>query len=966
MPSNNFCKVLVTRTLHFFNYVFFIVLVLNPLIGNASTFTSKVISQNSQTIQIKFSFEEPKLIENDGERYAFYKNANYAFNNDGAKIPVINKLFNLVGYNPQLRIVSHKQKKKIVDNYFIHKPNGIDVLNSATVNYVGKYRELNIFSVAIIPVIYESELNTLNWTEEIIVEIKTSPISSSKNNIYRVEKSEELFLKKFLLNANNSLFSSPKENAINNISTSDQFIFKNFPVIFKIIVEETGLYKVTYDELAEAGFPVSGVNSQNLALFNKGKETPLFINGVENGSLGQNAYLEFWGEKNEKTFLDLYPDVYSDPFSDKNVYWLVEKNSSGLRLVEESGSIVETNADNYEIPFRYEETLHFEKDTERELKGNDDAEGNSPEFLNHPSYKFDHWYWGNIITAVGGKSFEFHLPYPYESGNTVYVNAMFRGASIKDRQTNNYDGHQVEVFIDVPAAVSTDNLQKVGEIVPIPGDPFETNWIGQKMANISNYGNPTGLSQRKLIHGTNELQVQMDQEGFLDAVLLNWFDVTYDRMYKADKDFIKFKLQDGFINRDKLIQFEVDGFSTPEVEIYKLGLSKIVNGKIKNINNDFPDPRDWDPNPYRVTFQDQIYDANVEYVAVTENSKKKVLAIEEYQSWKEDDPIATILNKSNKADLIIVTNKLFSEEIGRLADLKRQAGYTVEIVNVSQIYDIFNFGIKSPLAIKEFLKYAYNNWDSSKKLKFVMLVGDASFDPKERTAKSSDLVPVLMYTTSSYGASPADLQYALISGDDLIPDISIGRIPATSTEELINYIDKIEEYQLNPVVSQWRNKALFISGRDVGAADREDGTSKPVFRAQNTRLIRLKLPQDKFAYKLNTQENNALPGNDPEFGGNRELMEYFDDGVTFINFFGHGGGGVWSDEFILELSDVDGLTNKGEYPFISSMTCFTGAFENPKTEGLAEKILMSKDKGAIAVLSSSSVGWKYNDFAIKS
>ncbi|NOG47424.1 MAG: hypothetical protein HND50_19435 [Calditrichaeota bacterium] len=936
----------------FFNRSAIIALFAIPIISSASNFSSTILSQNSETIRIKFLFEEPVLIDGELGQYAFYKSASLATKSDGTLVPVINKLFSLVGTNPKIRIVSQKQQSFTIDNYSVDKSNHLDELKKANVAFVGKYRDLNVFSINIVPVEYTVNLNKLTWTEEIVVEVSTTINSTQKNIPYKKIKSEEKFLSRLFLNGDKPLYSSKNESSLNKISSQSQFSFNEFPVVFKITIDETGLYKVDYEELSDAGFPVTSVNPQNLSLYNQGSEVPIYFRGAEDGAFGSSDYFEFWGKRNEKAFLDEYQDVYMDPFSNENVYWLIEKTTRGLRLIEESGSIVETDPREYDIPFKYEESLHFEKNSHREIQGNIKPSGNEPEYINHPSYMFDHWYWGGPITAVGGKNFEFHLPYPYDKGNSVYVKAMFRGSSLKAPITNWYDGHQVAVWLDVPGSDQA-KRQKVGEIVPIPGAPEGVNWVGQKLASISN---TSPLSQGKLQHGTNIFSVVMDQEGFLDAVLFNWFDITYQREYIADNNFIKFKLQDGFFNQERVTQFQVKGFSTPDIDIYKIGLSKIVNGKI-----DIPDIKESDP--YRVIIQDLVYDPNVEYVAVTEDAKKKALSIEEYQTWKAEDTFANLLDKNNSADLIIITNQLFSEDVKRLASLKEQAGYTVETVNVSQIYDIFNSGIKSPLAIKDFLKYAYNNWDESKKLRFVIFAGDASFDPNKYISKENDLVPVLMFTTSSYGAAPADLQYSLISGDDLIPDISVGRIPATTTEELNNYIDKIEEYQSNPIASQWRNKALFISGAD--STSFENFSRRPAFRAQSTRLIRVKLPQNIMAYKLNTKRNWDIVGIDPEFGHNRELIEYIDDGVTFINFFGHGGGGVWSDNGIFDLSHVEDLNNKGQYPFIASMTCFTGAFENPGKEGLAEKILVAQEKGAIAVLASSSVGWTHNDFAVK-
>ena len=94
------------------------------------------------------------------------------------------------------------------------------------------------------------------------------------------------------------------------------------------------------------------------------------------------------------------------------------------------------------------------------------------------------------------------------------------------------------------------------------------------------------------------------------------------------------------------------------------------------------------------------------------------------------------------------------------------------------------------------------------------------------------------------------------------------------------------------------------------------------------------------------------------------MIEYFDDGLFMINFLGHGGGGVWADVRLMNLSDVDRLNNQGKYPFITSMTCFTGAFDNPGQFGLAQKLVLAPNKGAIGVIASSGLGWAYNDFAM--
>ena len=123
-------------------------------------------------------------------------------------------------------------------------------------------------------------------------------------------------------------YSSKNESSLNKVSSQSQFIFNEFTVVYKITLHETGIYKIDYEDLADAGFPVSLVNPQNLALYNKGSEVPIYFRGAEDGSFGSSDYFEFWGKRNEKTFLNEYPDVYMDPFSNENVYSTVFSNSS--------------------------------------------------------------------------------------------------------------------------------------------------------------------------------------------------------------------------------------------------------------------------------------------------------------------------------------------------------------------------------------------------------------------------------------------------------------------------------------------------------------------------------------------------------------------------------------------------------------------------------------------------------------
>ncbi len=893
---------------------------------NAAEYREKVVQASENKLVLKFDFDEPEFTADDGKVFAKYDKSGFIVDNQKAFLPYITRFFNLAGDKARYKILKISTKQKTVENYLISKDDAsLDITEKVSVEYLGKYREVPVFSLKLFPVSYDSRTSVLEWIESIELELTTGADGKS---IGKAGSGSREFLSSLLVNGDRTLFTSPESVTL---SKTNDFQINNLlnaqSDLFKIGVKETGIHKVTYDDLLKVNYPVTTIDPRKLKLINKGIEVPVYFKGTEDGKFDPDDYFEFWGEKNEKTFLSQYPDVYADPFSDTNVYWLTLSTSNGLRMIDESGGIVETRQ--YLRPAYFRETLHFEEDKYFDRFGQPTAN------LNHPAYEIDHWFFDGGISSVESRSYNFNLPYPLDYGSAVTVKAMFRGKSYYSYPTNLLQGHQVTVWL---------NEQRVGQVVPAD------KWEGQTSRLITNAAG--ALSQSNLKSGENVFRVDMEQSGVTDIVLLNWFEVSYQRLFRADQDFIKFKVQEG-LPLDYIVQFEIDGFSNSKIDVYKLGVSKIGNGRIdyfKNEVNRFS---------YRLTIQDEIFDPKTTYVAVTESGKKKPSYIKAFAPWKENNPALTLTNNSNAADYLIITESLLYQNALKLKLLKEEAGYHPEVVTVENIYDTFNYGIKSPIAIKNFLTYAYQSWSQTYPLKYVVLTGDASYNYKG----TGDLVPTMMFETEKYGAAASDYWYALISGDDYIPDIVVARIPANTNQQMLNYLDKINNYQNNPVAGEWRNTSLFISGNDAGT--RENITNKPVFRTQNLRLINMKNQGRNFSRRLNTVKNEEIEGVDPAYGSTTDLIEYFDDGVSYVNFLGHGGGGIWADVQLFSLADVDRLNNEHYQPFISSMTCFTGAFENPGKDGLAEKFVMTAKKGAIGMVASSGVGWTYNDFAIE-
>jgi hypothetical protein len=909
-----------------------LILFLITSIGFAKNNYIDVINQTSNSLTIKATFPQPKVLHTEKikKEYFFIENMSLLQESGFPAVPYISEIFSLPGTKVHYRIQEIVTGQKSFDNYLfnilplnsrksdLNAP--IKNKNFIHITYKGLFRDTPVFCLNIFPVKINTAAKKAEYIETITVEIYLSDQVNKTNQLLPQAKplKERALLSKCLLNSVTREI-KPAAKFVNQESGQP---YKSGRV--KIFIKEDGLYKISYDDLVQAGININQYDTRRLRLLNKGYEIPVYFKGAQDGKFDSGDYFEFWGEMNKSNFIQQYPDIYSDPFSDVNVYWLESSNQYGLRMVEESGALIDNGL---YIPYQYTETIHCEKDNSFDRLGHETAN------LDSPSYTLDHWFFDQGISNGGKKSYFGFLPYPAETGmNSVYVKVMMRGKTFYSGKDNPIENHIVNILLNNETVASTEG----------------SSWKDQTYKLISN---TQGISQSIIRHGNNELIIFMNQPLVTDIVLLNWYEIEYQRRYRADKNFIKFKKQQLGIPPSNKVQFEIDGFTHKNIELYKLGVSKIVNSRI-----DFPDQTS--NLKYRISFQDEIQNTDMEYIAITPENKKKPLQISEDLPWRGNgEEQYSLFEPLNSAQYLIITHDLFYTNSIDVKNYRQRNDFPVEIVKVEDIYDEFNFGIKSPLAIKEFLRYVFYNWDQNNRLQYVYFIGDAQFNYKS----DKDFVPTFLFETLQYGAAASDHLYSLISGEDDIPDLFIGRLPVTNNAELIAYMEKLQNYEQNNNVNAWRNTGLFISGNDAKTYDQF--TEIPIFRGQNQRLINWQMPDGYFTRKLNTVKDDSKQV-DPNYGSTTDLIKYFNDGVSLVLFFGHGGGGVWADVQLLNLNHVDQLNNGNCLPFVMSMTCFTGAFEGGSRPALAEKLVLAENKGAIAVFSSSGLGWAHNDFAI--
>jgi len=108
--------------------------------------------------------------------------------------------------------------------------------------------------------------------------------------------------------------------------------------------------------------------------------------------------------------------------------------------------------------------------------------------------------------------------------------------------------------------------------------------------------------------------------------------------------------------------------------------------------------------------------------------------------------------------------------------------------------------------LKDFLQDAYNNWEIPPQ--FVTLIGDVDGDIA---------IPAFNYALAGHGGAADDHEYSLLEGDDYFPDIYIGRLSVTSTDELETVVNRIINYETNPYLSGQRYFDRGLLASDTSA-----------------------------------------------------------------------------------------------------------------------------------------------------
>jgi hypothetical protein len=295
---------------------------------------------------------------------------------------------------------------------------------------------------------------------------------------------------------------------------------------------------------------------------------------------------------------------------------------------------------------------------------------------------------------------------------------------------------------------------------------------------------------------------------------------------------------------------------------------------------------------------------------------------------------STLRATTNQADYILIAPRAFLTAAEPLLARRQDQGLAARAVAFEDIASEFGHGRPSAEAIRGFLAFAFHSWQRPS-ARYVVLLGDANYDPRNFIGSSPPAPLPALWTKTSYLWTVSDPQLVAVNGDDTLPDIAIGRLPAASVEQAQALVEKL---------LAWEGSGQGLAGTAALVADDPDlagdfdsdidDIRASYLAARGTRVLKL------------SERGAAL---------RPSILDALNGGLSFLNYVGHGGAAVWASENVWNSWDAESLQAQSQQPLLVTMNCLNGYFVAPAFESLSESLIKADGRGAIAAFSPSGL-----------
>ena len=678
---------------------------------------------------------------------------------------------------------------------------------------------------------------------------------------------------------------------------------------FRIAVEESGIHKITYQELENLGLPnpatvrVYGAGARLLPeKFSEGalddlQQVPVYMEKGSDGLFGPGDFILFyamgpvrWDYNNEEQRYIHQLHYYSW----NGYYFLTSGSGEGPSPAEVALS---TEPATRTVTF-YDFLDHVEEETYNLIKSGKE------------------WYGDNFNVEL-----EHHYPFTLpgrESGAplqiTVTAAARSNAASTFSVSANNeYLGDLSCQATNLSNYTATFAYETTKQYSYIPG---------QDVVTVSlEYNRPDANSEGWLnyitVHGRSPLRLDGTQTIFRDAKSAGPGQVSEFRVANSNANTIIWEVTDP--EQPGIVPHGLQGTEA----IFKLETDDLREFIAFNKNGEFPRPALSGDGLGQIPNQD--------------------------------------LHGLGHPDMVIITPEQFLPAAERLAEHRRSMdGLEVVVVQQQQVFNEFSSGTPDVTAIRNFMKMFYDRSGGSEEYcRYLLLFGDGSYDNRNRTKNNPNLIltyqsdnslsPIPSYVSDDFFGL-LDTDETMISG---MLDVGIGRLPVSTEEEAEDLVDKIIGYSQADKQGEWRNQLCFIG-------DDEDSNIHMKQADELATYVKERYP----AYNINKVYLDAYPQEELATGPRypdvtRAINDQVNRGALIVNYTGHGGPNGLAHEKITTTNDINSWTNKNRLPLFMTATCEFSRYDeydhqqDQEITSAGEEVLLNTQGGGIALFTTT-------------
>lgn len=661
----------------------------------------------------------------------------------------------------------------------------------------------------------------------------------------------------------------------------------------KISDARTGVYQLTYDELADVGFAVDA-DPRTFEMIWRGQPMNIKVVGEDDGSFDRTDYILFYGQKLDG-FRDsvMYRDgvdvtnPYYNLFSDTSSYFLTSGVNNPARITQDS-----------EQSNTYRDYIEKEKVV---------------------------FYNANYSLGLEPSSYFFRSEYDDGEG--------WQSGATRTNSLTSWLGQDLAGIVDVSGYDYQAEVRFVGRNNNVHNIEVNLGGVNTKKYFIPSFTAKTNYTETvswdyNMLEGST-LNIESYPRG--DGSSIDYVAVAYEKYrYPISSD----------LQTEDYFHFNSYTDATVSALITETGI-----GEFWDISN---------PNEIRELFTTDSLGNTKVILPAQSGSESEYLYFKEssYLTSSEITPVVfEDLSAISSPDYLVIAHSSIWSQALQFETYRESAqggGYDVLVVDQDDLFDQFNFGERSPYATRQFVEWMLNRHNPE----YLLLFGNGATtnlkvsgsDFLRKTPVDVDNAYGVTDIVMTYGSPGSDIMFSnRIGDDDLTPRLATGRVPCYNAEEAQVFVDKLIEYEASYTSTIDRKRILHLAG---GTTETEVVTFRNLLTSMENIISDKYYGGEVTMYSKETDEAVEF------FNISKEVNE----GLGMITFFGHSAPNFSDIDVGLVSQEVNGYENKGKYPILWINGCQSTDIYNSYFRIRTRDWMFTPDKGSIGALGHASYG----------